>query len=69
MRVSKLLLAAALAAAAVGCAPNPIIARDPIPPPNPAFAYSCNTQGSFGGTFYGTACRPAPPPPVVRAKG
>ncbi|GJE56608.1 MULTISPECIES: hypothetical protein [Methylobacterium] len=37
-------VALALAGAAVSaCAPHPIVARDPEPPPSPAEAYDCGT--------------------------
>lgn len=64
------LAAAALAGAASACAPNPIIARDPIPA-YPGLAYTCASRDVAFGQFYTSTCRPAPPPPavVVRAKG
>ncbi|GLS50153.1 hypothetical protein GCM10007885_30050 [Methylobacterium gnaphalii] len=37
-------VALVLAGAAVtACAPHPIVARDPVPPPSPAEAYDCGT--------------------------
>lgn len=69
-RSITLAIAAAGAAAAAGCAPNPIIARDPIPPPTPDQAYRClSTPLLFN--YYATGCDPAVAAPrtVVRAKG
>jgi hypothetical protein len=43
----RLMQAAALAlagAAVTACAPHPIVARDPVPPPSPAEAYDCGTS-------------------------
>ncbi|MBB3900593.1 hypothetical protein [Methylobacterium brachythecii] len=43
----RLMQAAALALAVstvTACAPHPIVARDPVPPPSPAEAYDCGTM-------------------------
>lgn len=66
-----ILPALALAAAAVSaCAPNPIIARDPIPAPGPDAAFACDTRPFVLGAHM-TDCRPVAREPqvVVRAKG
>ena len=70
-RAFRLVLAAAVAACAAACAPNPIIARDPIPPPTPADAYACGARTFTFGQFYHSICAPVPPSAtaVVRAKG
>lgn len=60
------LLAGGLAA----CAPNPIVARDPVPAPGPDAAYTCDTRPFLLGAQM-TGCRPAPVEQrvVLRAKG
>ena len=69
------LTAAALAALALGtvgaCAPNPIVARDPVPAPGPQDAFVCDSRPTLLNAF-DTACDPVrrpPPEPVLRAKG
>ena len=57
MRRLNLIAALLLAAAASACAPNPIIARDPIPAPGPADAYACDSKPLPVNTFT-TDCRP-----------
>lgn len=62
-------LLAALALAATGaCAPNPIVARDPIPAPGPQDAFACRSRPGLLNTFR-TNCEPVAPEPVLRAKG
>lgn len=68
-RAFRLAIAVAATTASAACAPNPIIARDPVPPPSPAHAYSCDSRTYSFGQFYHSACVPVPPPAVVRAKG
>ena len=70
MRRLNLLLALMFAAAASACAPNPIVARDPVAAPGPADAFVCNTKPLPLNAFT-TDCRPVPAVPqvVLRAKG
>ncbi|BAQ44627.1 MULTISPECIES: hypothetical protein [Methylobacterium] len=42
-RSLKLVVLAAAAALPAACAPNPIIARDPVPAPSPDIAYRCSS--------------------------
>ena len=69
------LKAAALAALVLGalgaCAPNPIIARDPVPAPGPQDAFVCDSRPMPLNAF-DTACDPvrrAAPETVLRSKG
>lgn len=69
-RFLPLLLLAGLAAAA-GCAPNPIIVRDPEPAPRGLEQIRCGHFRGLLNDVYSN-CVPAAPPPaeaVVRAKG
>ncbi|ACA20094.1 conserved hypothetical protein [Methylobacterium sp. 4-46] len=62
------LVLAALAPAA--CAPNPIVARDPVPAPGPEEAYRCHSRPTVLNGFW-TDCEPAlrEQAVVVRSKG
>lgn len=62
------LLAALALAAAGACAPNPIVARDPIPAPGPQDAFACRSRPLPLNTFT-TNCDPVAPEPVLRSKG
>ena len=70
MRRLNLIAAGLLAACAAACAPNPIIARDPVPAPSPTDAFACDSKPFVLNAFL-TTCRPVPVEPqvVVRAKG
>jgi hypothetical protein len=70
MRRLNLIAALLLAAAASACAPNPIIARDPVPAPGPTDVYACDSKPLPVNAFM-TDCRPAPVgrQVVVRARG
>jgi hypothetical protein len=70
MRRLTIIAAALLAAAASACAPNPIIARDPIPAPGPGDAYACASRPLPLNAFT-TGCRPVPtaPPVVLQSRG
>ncbi|GJD44265.1 hypothetical protein AFCDBAGC_2131 [Methylobacterium cerastii] len=71
-RMRRLSLPAALllAAAASACAPNPIVARDPIPAPGPDAAFACDSRPLVLNAFE-TTCKPIARQPVVvlRSKG
>ena len=66
--------AAVLAALALGavaaCAPNPIVARDPIPAPGPQDAFACRSRPQVLNSF-DTDCEPVrrAPTVVLRSKG
>ncbi|MGY2049796.1 hypothetical protein [Methylobacterium sp. JK268] len=62
------LVLAALAPAA--CAPNPIVARDPVPAPSPDEAYRCRSRPTVLNGFW-TDCDPVlrEREVVVRSKG
>lgn len=64
------LLAAGLAAGAGGCAPNPIIARDPVAVPAIDAVHACGSRPLLFG-FYDSTCERVnvPAQPVVRARG
>ena len=68
----RLILPAALVLAAplAACAPNLIVARDPVPAPGPDAAFTCNSKPLVLNAFT-TNCTPAPVAPqvVLRAKG
>lgn len=70
MRRLSTIAALLLAAAASACAPNPIIARDPVPAPGPTDAYACDSQPRPLNAF-STDCRPVPaaPPVVLHSRG
>ncbi|MBE7204090.1 MAG: hypothetical protein INR70_40725 [Parafilimonas terrae] len=70
MRRLNLIVALLLATAASACAPNPIIARDPVPAPGPTDVYACDSRPLPVNAFI-TSCRPAPASPqvVLRARG
>ncbi|HEX8418030.1 MAG TPA: hypothetical protein VF641_10555 [Methylobacterium sp.] len=70
MRRLKLLAAISLAGAAVACAPNPIVARDPVPAPSPELGYACDSRPTLLNAFH-TNCDPVSREQraVVRAKG
>lgn len=71
-RMRRLSLPAALllAAAASACAPNPIIARDPIPAPGPDAAFACDSRPTVVHAF-DTTCKPIARQPaiVLHSKG
>ncbi|MFE1601872.1 hypothetical protein [Methylobacterium sp. ID0610] len=62
------LVLAALAPAA--CAPNPIVARDPVPAPGPEEAYRCESRSAVLNGYWST-CEPVlrEREVVVRSKG
>lgn len=68
----RLLLPAALmlAAAVSACAPNPIVARDPVPAPGPDAAFVCDSHPLVLNAF-DTSCKPIARQPtiVLRSKG
>ncbi|MDP4002088.1 hypothetical protein [Methylobacterium sp. NEAU K] len=70
MRRLNLIAALLLAAAISACAPNPIIARDPVPAPGPMDAYRCDSKPLPLNAFM-SDCRAVPvaPQAVVRARG
>lgn len=70
MRRLNLIAALLLAAAASACAPNPIIARDPIPAPGPTDVYACDSKPLPLNAFI-SDCKPVPASPqvVLRARG
>ena len=70
MRRLNLIAALLLVSAAAACAPNPIIARDPVPAPGPTDAYACDSRPRPLNAF-STDCRPVPtaPPVVLQSRG
>jgi hypothetical protein len=66
----RLSLIAALLLTVAACAPNPIVARDPVPAPGPADAFVCDSKARPLNAF-STDCRPVPTVPqvVLRSKG
>ena len=68
MRRLNLIAALLLAAAGAACAPNPIVARDPVPAPGPQDAYACTSKPLPLNAFI-TDCKPVPAAPVLRARG
>ncbi|MBE7245020.1 MAG: hypothetical protein INR63_08720 [Actinomycetospora chiangmaiensis] len=70
MRRLNLIAALLLTSAAAACAPNPIIARDPVPAPGPTDAYACRSRPLPLNAFT-TGCEPVPatPPVVLRSRG
>ncbi|GJE61208.1 hypothetical protein [Methylobacterium trifolii] len=70
MRRLNLLAAFLLAGAASACAPNPIIARDPVPAPGPTDALVCDSRPIPLNGFT-TDCDPVvrQPQVVLRSKG
>ncbi|MFD1302839.1 hypothetical protein [Methylobacterium marchantiae] len=70
MRGLTLTVALLLAASAGACAPNPIVARDPVPAPEPGLGYICDSQ-PFVLNAVRTNCQPVQREPqvVLRAKG
>ncbi len=70
MRRLNLIAALLLAACAAACAPNPIIARDPVPAPGPSDAFTCTSKPLPLNAFT-TDCKPVPiePQVVLRARG
>lgn len=70
MRRLNLIAALLLAACAAACAPNPIVARDPVPAPGPTDAFACGSKPLPLNAFI-SDCRPVPVAPqvVLRAKG
>ena len=67
---AALAIAAAFTASLAACAPNPIVARDPVPAPGPDAAYTCGTRPFVLGAQM-TNCEPVlrERQVVVRAKG
>jgi hypothetical protein len=70
MRRLMLIAALALAGAAAACAPNPIVARDPVPAPSPELGYVCDSRPTALNAFV-TGCEPVSREQraVVRARG
>lgn len=70
MRRLSLTVALLLAAAGSACAPNPIVARDPVPAPGPDAAFACNSRPLVLNAF-DTDCTPIARqrPIVLRSKG
>ncbi|WP_366848985.1 hypothetical protein [Methylobacterium sp.] len=70
MRRLTMIVALATAAGVTACAPNPIVARDPVPAPTPDIGYACDSRALPLNAFR-TACEPVlrQPSVVVRAKG
>lgn len=70
MRRLNLIAALLLTVSAAACAPNPIVARDPVPAPGPADAFACTSKPLPLNAFL-TDCEPVPTAPrvVLRAKG
>ncbi len=70
MRRLTLIAALLLTAAAAACAPNPIIARDPVPAPGPTDAYACQSRPLPLNAFT-TGCQPvqAAPPVILQSRG
>ncbi|GEP05048.1 hypothetical protein [Methylobacterium oxalidis] len=70
MRRLNLLAALLLTGAAGACAPNPIIARDPVPAPGPEVGYVCDSRPLVLNAF-DTKCTPVAREPqvVLRSKG
>jgi hypothetical protein len=70
--VARAVLACLAVASLAACAhaPNPIVARDPIPPPPPGYRVACDTYTAPFYLYFGS-CRPVRPPAavVVRARG
>lgn len=66
----RLTLIALLAATTSACAPNPIVARDPIPAPGPAEAVVCDSRPGVLNSF-DTNCEAVArvPRTVLRVKG
>lgn len=64
-------VALALAGAAVSaCAPHPIVARDPVPPPSPAEAYDCGTlRLPLNAAVAGCSPRYREAPTVLQSRG
>ncbi|GJD52021.1 hypothetical protein OPKNFCMD_4783 [Methylobacterium crusticola] len=69
-RSLKLVVLAAAALVPAACAPNPIVARDPVPAPGPDAAYRCSSTPVLLNGYWAN-CRPAPRETevVVRTKG
>ncbi|KQT11784.1 hypothetical protein ASG40_07125 [Methylobacterium sp. Leaf399] len=70
MRRLNLTVSLLLAASAGACAPNPIVARDPVPAPGPGVAYVCDTRPLVLNAMSST-CEPVERQPqvVLRRKG
>ncbi|MEH3146614.1 MAG: hypothetical protein PGN34_14975 [Methylobacterium frigidaeris] len=69
-RSMKAALLAVTVLVPAACAPNPIIARDPIPAPGPDQAYRCRSRPMVL-NLYDTGCERVVPEQeaVVRSKG
>ncbi|WP_019904629.1 hypothetical protein [Methylobacterium sp. 77] len=70
MRGLSLTVALLLAGSAGACAPNPIVARDPVPAPEPGLSYVCDSQPLVLNAVR-TSCEPVhrEPRAILRAKG
>lgn len=70
MRRLSLTAAVLLATAASACAPNPIVARDPISAPGPDAAFACDSRPTALNAFR-TDCTPVARqrPVVLHSKG
>ncbi|KQO67189.1 hypothetical protein [Methylobacterium sp. Leaf89] len=70
LRRLPLAVALVLSASAGACAPKPIVARDPVPAPEPTLGYECSSRPTVLNGFY-SICEPAlqERSVVVRAKG
>jgi hypothetical protein len=62
-QLAKVAVAAAICLLAAACGVNPIIARDPIPAPDPAYAAICHSSPSILNSYV-TTCLPAKKVPV-----
>lgn len=71
MRRSLQIVGLALAVLApAACAPNPIVARDPVPAPGPQEAYRCRSRPTVLNAYW-TDCEPVrrEPEVVIRSRG
>jgi hypothetical protein len=70
MRGLTLTVALLLAGSAGACAPNPIVARDPVPAPEPGLSYVCDSR-PFVLNAVVSNCEPVhrEPQVVLRSKG
>lgn len=67
-RAAKLVFGGACLLAAGGCGtPNPIIARDPLPPPPPGYRVACQSTPFVLNAFF-SSCVPVQAPVVVRQR-
>ena len=70
MRRLTLAVALVLSASAGACAPKPIVARDPVPAPEPTLGYECTSRSTVLNAYH-THCEPIlqERSVVIRAKG